>query len=213
MRRACVDRAARCHTQAILTADNAPLGFLCGLYGQAARPTTTHPVPPVLSSLLHRTRVSILILLLVVLPLQSVAQLVAGIQGHRHLNTGTVAATHDGFALASLAQPLRAVLDRLHAAQDPRLQMQAAAWAASRGPADGWHEHGGVRHRHSHDTADVIDVGDAGDDSMQAGATAFLAWLPRALAVPVDAGSVRPAMAELAWRDRVVAPPLTPPRG
>jgi hypothetical protein len=152
-------------------------------------------------------------MLIVVLPVQSVTQLIAGLQGHRHVHTGATAAAPHGFALASLAQPLRAVLDRLHAAQDPRLQMQAGAWTVSRGSADGWHAHGGVFHKHSHLTADVVDVGDPADEPAQGGATAFLAWLPGALALPAAQGSEPPAAVSPGWRDRVVAPPLTPPRG
>jgi len=164
-------------------------------------------VPSSLSSLLHRTRHGILVLLLVVLPLQSVMQLVAGVQGHRHVHTGAAQ------MLSGLAQPLRAVLDRLHAAQDPRLQAAGFSWAVSRGDADGWHEHGGVRHKHSPHAADVVDVGEAADDAVQGGVTAFLAWLPRALVLPAAPGSVRPAAAAFDWRDRAVAPPLAPPRG
>jgi hypothetical protein len=168
----------------------------------------TTPVPPVLSSLLQRTRVGILMLLLVVLPLQSVAQLVAGVQGHRHLHTGSWA--QQGSALASLTRPLRALLDHLHAAQDPRL---VAGFAVSTGPADGLHQHGGVFHKHTHDTADVLDVGDPAEDAAQGGATAFLAWLPTGLAVPAGEGVAPPVTAVPDWRDRVVAPLLTPPRG
>lgn len=145
-------------------------------------------------------------LLLVVLPLQSVAQLIAGVQAHRHVHTGA------GPAAAS-ASPLRALLDHLHAAQDPRLQGPKLSWVVSRGPAAELHEHGGVFHKHAHDEADVLDVADPADDSLQGGATAFLAWLPAALALPTGEGSDRPVTAGLDWRDRVVAPPLTPPRG
>ena len=146
-------------------------------------------------------------LLLVVLPLQGAAQLVAGIQGQRHLHTGAVQAA------AASPSPLRALLDRLHAAQDPRLQGSKPGWVLSRGQAGELHEHGGVFHKHAHDDADVLDVADPADDSLQGGATAFLAWLPAALAVPAGEGGSRPAVAGLDWRDRVVTPPLTPPRG
>lgn len=169
-------------------------------------------MPPLLSSLLHRTRAGILVLLLLVLPLQSVVQLVTGIQGHRHVHTG--AAAQPASVLASLVQPLRAVLDRLHAAQDPRLmQGPQLGWRVSHGPADGLHAHGGVFHKHSQHTHDVLDVGDPADDSAQGGATAFLAWLPAGFAPLARQGGERPAMAAVGWRDRVVAPPLTPPRG
>lgn len=164
------------------------------------RVPTIQSVPYALSSLLQRTRHGILVLLLVVLPLQSVVQLVAGVQGHRHLHTG---------ALSGLVQPLRALLDQLHAAQDPRLQ---ASWAASRGPAAGLHEHGGIFHTHAHDTHDAVDVGDAADDAAQGGVTAFLAWLPIEMVWTAAQGSAPPVAGAWAWRDRVVAPPLAPPR-
>jgi hypothetical protein len=152
-----------------------------------------HPVPFFLSSLLQRTRVGILMLLLVVLPLQSVAQLVAGVQGHRHVHTGSL--------LTALVQPLQQVLDRQHAAQDPRLA------GVSRGAADGWHAHSGVLHRHSAQTHDAVDVGDAGDEARQAGATAFLAWLPTALVVVVGPSAELPPAAATDWRGRFIAPP------
>ncbi len=158
-----------------------------------------HAVPVFLSSLLSKTRVGVLMLLIVVLPLQSVAQLVAGVQGHRHVHTGSM--------LSGLMQPLQAVLDRLHAAQDPRLA------GVSRQAADGWHEHGGVLHKHSRDTHDAVDVGDAGDEAQQAGATVFIAWLPTSWSWTDGQGGERPAEPAVNWRDRVVAPPLTPPRG
>jgi hypothetical protein len=145
-------------------------------------------------------------LLLVVLPLQGVAQLVAGVQGHRHVHRGAVPAV-------SLLSPLRALLDQLHAAQDPRLQSPKFGWMVSRGPAGEVHEHGGVFHQHGHDEADVVDVGDTAEDARQAGVTAFLAWLPAALDLPAGEGNSRPLMSSPDWRDRVVAPPLTPPRG
>ncbi|MBW8846547.1 MAG: hypothetical protein JF607_16405 [Burkholderiales bacterium] len=151
-----------------------------------------------------------LVLLIFVLPLQSVLQLGAGVQGHRHMHTG---AAQRSSVLAGLTQPLRAVLDRLHAAQDPRLKGPSFGWTLSRGPAEGLHEHGGVFHRHTHDTADVVDVGDTADNPVQGGATAFLAWLPCALALAAGQRDACPADTPFDWRDRVVAPPLTPPRG
>lgn len=163
-------------------------------------------MPPILPSLLHRTRIGILTLLLVVLPLQSVAQLVAGVQGHRHVHTGTTPA-------AAAPSALRVLLNHLHAAQDPRLQVARFTWVVSKRPAAEMHEHGGVFHKHSHDEADVLDVADPADDSLQGGATAFLAWLPLARAWSAAEGSDRPDMASFAWRDHAVAPPLTPPRG
>jgi hypothetical protein len=168
-------------------------------------------VPHFLSSLLHRTRTGVLALLLVVLPLQSVGQLVAGLQAHRHLHTGLAAS---GSALAGLGAALRTVLDRLHAAQDPRLQAARPMWQPSRGPAAGLHAHGGVFHEHAGDTVDVLDVADPADASQPGGATAFLTWLPGALTLPAPAaGRGHPPGAEPDWRDRVVAPPLAPPRG
>lgn len=163
-------------------------------------------MPPILSSLLQHTRVGILLLLLVVLPLQSVVQLVAGVQGRSHVHTGTAPA-------APTPSLLRALLHQLHAAQDSRLQAGKLSWVLNKGPLAEMHEHGGVFHSHAHDEPDVLDVGDSADDSLQGGVTAFLAWLPVALALPADAGSDRPAMATRDWRDRVVAPPLMPPRG
>lgn len=171
-------------------------------------------VPFLLSSLLHRTRTGILALLLVVLPLQGVVQLVAGLQGHRHVHTGAARAASQGDAIWSgLTRPLKAVVDRLHAAQDPRLKGPGFKWLASKDPAAGLHEHGGVFHQHGADTADVLHVGDPADDAAQGGATAFLAWLPAGLALPAGGDGDRPAAIDLDWRDRVVAPLLTPPRG
>ena len=151
-----------------------------------------------------------LLLLLVVLPLQSVGQLVAGIQAHRHLHTG---AATSGAPLASLGGALRAVLDRLHAAQDPRLELPPHVWQTSRGTASGLHAHGGVHHEHSHATDDVLDVSDPADASQPGAATVFLSWLPGALTLPVAVAGSHPApAAEVDWRDRLVAPPLAPPR-
>lgn len=172
-------------------------------------------MPPFLASLLHRTRASLLALLIVVLPLQGAVQLLAGLQGHRHVHTGAVAARHEVGVFAHWAQPLKAVLDRLHGAQDARLQPPEQHWLPSVGAADGLHQHGGVFHKHSATTADALDVGEAADDAMhEAGATAFLAWLPTALALPADlvAGD-RPASAAPGWRSRVIEPLLAPPRG
>lgn len=159
-------------------------------------------MPTLLSSLLHRMRKGILALLLVVLPLQGVVQLVAGLQGHRHVHSGA----------APVVSPLRALLDHLHAVQDPRLK-RPAPWVLSQGPAAGLHEHGGVFHRHASGDADVLDVGAPGEASLQGGATAFLAWLPAALAVPTGECGAQPAAGDADWRDRVIPPPLMPPRG
>lgn len=61
----------------------------------------------------------------------------------------------------------------------------------------------------------MLDVGgDTADDVAQGGATAFLAWLPSlGFALTGDPVAERPTAAATRWRDRVVAPPLTPPRG
>lgn len=142
-------------------------------------------------------------MLVAVLPLQSVAQLVAGVREHRHVHTGVArSADRHGALLAALITPLRAVLDQLHAVQGPRLG----------GMAPGLHQHGGVFHRHTADTQDVLDAADPGEDSLQAGATLFLAWLPGGLALAAEPGSRPPAAAVHGWRDRVVPPPLAPPR-
>lgn len=170
------------------------------------RLSPTTPVPLFPASLLQRMRAGLLMLLLVVLPLQGVMQLSAGLQGQRHVHTG---AAHD-----ASPSPLRALLDRLHAAQDPRLQGHRPAWVLSHGPATEEHEHGGVMHSHTADDTDMLAVSDPADDAAQGGATAFLAWLPAPLALPMGvAGADHPATAAADWRDRVVAPPLAPPRG
>lgn len=142
-------------------------------------------------------------MLVVVLPLQSVAQLVVGLREHRHVHTGVARiADRHGMVLAVLTLPLRAVLDHLHAAQGPRLA----------GTAPGLHQHGGVFHRHTADTQDVLDVADPGDDTLQAGATLFLAWLPGGLPLAAEQGSSAPAAVARSWQDRVVPPLLAPPR-
>lgn len=169
------------------------------------------PVPPTLSSLLHRTRAAVLALLLVVLPLQGVVQLVAGLQRHTHVHVG--APTRHDAVLAGLIQPLRALLDHLHAAQDPRLQGSKHYGVLSKGPGAEMHEHGGVFHKHGQHDADVLEVGDPADDAAQGGVTAFLAWLPAGLTLPVGEGGDHPAAARVDWRDRSVAPLQTPPRG
>ncbi|RZJ10350.1 MAG: hypothetical protein EOP39_08930 [Rubrivivax sp.] len=165
-------------------------------------------MPAVLSSLLQRTRTGLLVVLLVVLPLQGVVQLVVGLQGHRHVHTGM------GSALSGLTQPLRALLNQLHAGQEARLlAAPPPSWLVSEGPEVGRHEHGGVSHEHSAQTTDVVDLGDAADEPQQSGATAFLGWMPAALAVPVSEPGVRPATVGVSWRDRFMKPPLAPPRG
>ncbi|MFT7774027.1 hypothetical protein [Roseateles sp.] len=172
-------------------------------------------LPSSLSSLLNRSRAGLLVLLVFVLPLQSVVQLMAGLQGHRHVHIGAqqAQAPWQEAALSLLGQPLRAALEHLHSGHDPRLDGPMFSRAASHGPSTAMHEHDGVFHVHSVETDDAVDIGDAADDSRQGGVTAFLAWLPGALAVMTRQGSEPPAAFAFDWRDRVVAPPLTPPRG
>lgn len=162
------------------------------------------------TSFLQRTRVGILWVLLLVLPLQSVGQWMAGLQGHRHVHTGQAVA---GSVLTGFVKPMLALLDRLHGEQDVRLKSPAAALLPSRGPASGTHEHGGARHRHALDAADVIELGDPAEEPTQGGVTPFLAWLPGAMTLPRATAGDKPASTVCRWRDRVVAPPLVPPRG
>lgn len=159
-------------------------------------------MPLLLSSLLHRTRAALLALLIVVLPLQGVVQLVAAVQGPRHLHADLPHA-------APSASPLRQLLDRLHAAQPQQLKTPGLTWALGAQT----HAHGGIVHSHGRDMADVVTLADAGDDAGQGGATAFLAWLPAALSLPAAQAGTVPVAGTSAWRDRVMAPPLTPPRG
>lgn len=161
------------------------------------------------TSLPHRTRTVLLALLLVVLPLQGVLQWVAGLQAPRHVHIAAVAEA----APSPSPSALRALLDRLHAAQDPRLQPRAMGWLLSAADGGGLHAHDGVVHRHAPTEADVVPLGDPAEDAGQAGGTAFLAWLPRAWAVPAGESAALQAPPPAAWRNRVVAPPLTPPRG
>lgn len=164
--------------------------------------STALPLLP--SSRIPGLRRIILVLLIAVLPLHSVGQWLNGLQAHRHIHLAAVAPS----ALARL-------WERLHAAQDPRLAALAPAASlpgASRGGE--WHEHGGVAHRHGRHEAGTVELAQAGDDAGLGGATAFLAWLP--VAPAVAAPDVRPSVPEFiaqAWRGRVVAPPLAPPRG
>lgn len=173
------------------------------------------PLPSFLSSLLNRTRAGLLMVLVFVLPVQGVVQLVAGVQGHRHVHIGVpqAQAAWPDAALSLLGQPLRALLERLHAGHDPRLGGPKFSGLASRGPSAAMHQHGGVFHQHSAETQDAVDVGDGADDSRQGGATAFLAWLPGRPAAMARQGSDPPTGFAFDWRDRVVAPPLMPPRG
>lgn len=143
---------------------------------------------------------ALLVLLMVVLPLQGAVQMISGLHGQRHMH-------------AVLAEPLRALLAQLHAAQAaPSLQARAPGWTVSTGLAHR-HAHGGVFHEHAPDDGDVIQVGDTADEAVQGGATAFLAWLPAGLRLPASGSFRRPAAAVHAWRDRAIAPPLAPPRG
>lgn len=155
-------------------------------------------MPRLLASLLHRSRASLLAVLIVVLPLQAVAQLVAGLQTQRHVHA------QPGLDVAS-PSPLRLLLDRLHAAQPASLK----AWGHGARP----HAHGDVVHTHDPEQPDVIAVADADDGAGQGAVTAFLAWLPLALTWPAAHRSPAPVPRPVAWQDRLVAPPLAPPRG
>lgn len=159
-------------------------------------------MPRLLASLLHRSRASLLALLIVVLPLQAVAQLVAGLQTQRHVHA------QPGLDVAS-PSPLRLLLDRLHAAQPASLK----AWGQSAHPAGRPHAHGDVVHTHEPEQAGVIPVASAEDDPAQGAVTAFLAWLPVAPAWPAAHRSPAPVPLPVAWQDRLEAPPLAPPRG
>ncbi|MCF8205079.1 MAG: hypothetical protein K9J82_08395 [Methylotenera sp.] len=165
----------------------------------------------ILSSLLRRARAGILVMLVLVLPLHSVAQLAAGLKAQRHVHTGAArtAAVGAGVAVAlpaRLAGPLRGLLDQLHAAQDVRLAGHGG-W-----PGQGRHAHGGVFHTHDADTRDVLDLADPGDEGRQVGATLFLAWLPQRWTL-AEGQALPPLMgAARTWRDRIVPPPLAPPR-
>lgn len=158
-------------------------------------------MPRFLAFLLHRSRTGLLALLIAVLPLQGVVQLVAGLQSQRHVHASAA------LAVAS-PSPLRQLLDHLHAAQPPALK----GWGRMDDPGARPHAHGGVVHTHDAAQADVIPVADAGDDAGPGAATAFLAWLPLALTWPPAQRSPAPAEPGHAWQDRVVAPPLAPPR-
>ena len=158
------------------------------------------------SPLLHRLRTAILAVLLVVLPLQGVVQLVAGLQGARHVHR----TLPGGSASPSV---LRMLLDRLHAAQPTQLQvlgMTRWPWSTAELP----HAHGSLVHTHGAHDADVVPMPDADETgaSAAAGATAFLAWLPVPLTVHGAAGVEAPSHAEPLPAGRVVAPPLAPPR-
>lgn len=175
------------------------------------------PARPVsfITSLPHRTRSAILVMLLVVLPLHSVLQLVAGVRAHRHVHSGAPFSAGGGLPaspLARLAEPLRVVLQALHAAQEPRLARPAAYRSQALGVWGGLHQHGGVYHTHTADTHDVIDLSGPADDPLQAGATAFLAWIPAGMVLPAAGSSTLLAAPAPRWHDRLVAPPLMPPR-
>ncbi|MFG6456061.1 hypothetical protein [Roseateles sp. BYS96W] len=153
-------------------------------------------MPSVLSSLLLRSRAGLLTLLLIVLPLHGALQLVAGLQAPRHRHTSA--------EFAAVSAPLLGkLLDGLQAEQAP-------GWTG----AGGWHAHGGHVHRHGPlDHDDEIDVADAADGGSPGGLTAFLAWLPGGPALPeARLGNAPPAWAPPHWLERVIAPPLTPPR-
>lgn len=165
-------------------------------------------MPDFLTPLRRSTRASLLMLLALVLPVQGVVQLVAGLQGRHHVHP---AAPRAAAAPAWLA-PLRAVLDQLHTLPDPRLAATPGAWAQARSLALGEHRHGALVHRHSAQTADAQDLGESPDDGPQAGATVFLAWLPGALCLMGAPGHQAPGGLSPDWCDHCVAPPLAPPR-
>lgn len=155
-------------------------------------------------SLLHRLRTAVVAMLLVVLPLQGVVQLVAGLQGQRHVHTA-----QPGHVASPSA--LRQLLDRLHAAQPQALkglglaQLKAGADARP-------HAHGGMVHTHAADTDDAVAVADT-DDAGAAGATAFLAWLPTPLRLAPALPHGAPTQAAPLHAGRDEAPAITPPRG
>lgn len=158
------------------------------------------------SPLLHRLRTAILAVLLVVLPLQGVVQLVAGLQGLRHMHSAQPA----GAASPSL---LRALLDHLHAAQPAAQQALGTArwpWSSAELP----HSHGSLVHTHGAHDAGVVAVPEADEAGASAamGATAFLAWLPLPLTVPGAEGVDAPRHAAPLRAGRVVPPALAPPR-
>lgn len=159
-------------------------------------------MPRLLASLLHRSRASVLALLIVVLPLQAVAQLVAGLQTQRHAHA------QPGWAVAS-PSPLRLLLDRLHEAQPASLK----AWGPGAHLGARPHAHGDLVHTHEPAQADVIAVADVEDESGQGAVTAFLAWVPMASIWPSGERDAPPAQPPVAWRDHPVAPPRAPPRG
>lgn len=163
-------------------------------------------MPRLLASLLHRSRASVLALLIVVLPLQAVAQLVAGLQTQRHAHA------QPGWAVAS-PSPLRLLLNRLHEAQPASLKAwgPGAHLGAHLGARP--HAHGDLVHTHEPAQADVIAVADAEDESGQGAVTAFLAWVPMASIWPSGERDAAPAQPPVAWRDHPVAPPRAPPRG
>lgn len=154
-------------------------------------------------SLLHRLRTALVAMLLVVLPLQGVVQLVAGLQGQRHVHTAQA---------GQIASPsaLRQLLDRLHAGQPQALKGLGLAQLKPDADARS-HAHGGLVHSHTADVHDAVAVAD-GDDDGTAGATAFLAWLPEALQVAQALPQDAPSVAVLLRAGRVVAPACIPPR-
>jgi hypothetical protein len=153
--------------------------------------------------LLQRLRTAMAAVLLVVLPLQGVVQLVAGLQGQRHVHTAR--GPHGASPSA-----LRQLLDRLHAAQPPALRgLGLAQVGVDVGAAP--HAHGGMVHTHGANDHDAVPVADA-DDAGTSGATAFLAWLPSVQPVADALSQPAPARTVLLRSGRDVAPALTPPR-
>lgn len=155
------------------------------------------------SPLMLPLRTAVLAMLLVVLPLQGLLPLLAGLQGQRHVHTTQPRA---------VASPsgLRLLLDRLHAAQPTRLQHLGVVPLASRSAAQP-HAHGALVHTHGVDEPDAVPVADA-DDAGSVTATAFLAWLPTPLAVREGGAQDAPRQAAPVHAGRTEPPALTPPR-
>jgi hypothetical protein len=155
------------------------------------------------SPLLHRLRTALLAMLLVVLPLQGILPLVAGLQGQRHVHTSLPRA-------GASPSALRQLLDRLHAAQPARLQHLGLP-GLKPNPGVQPHAHGTLVHTHGANAHDVVPVADA-DETAAGSATAFLAWLPVPIGVTAAVGQDAPQAAAPLRAGRGEPPALTPPR-
>jgi hypothetical protein len=176
------------------------------MWGPVLLPDCLQLLPLVLtlsSPLMLRLRAAVLAMLLVVLPLQGIVPLLAGLQGQRHVHTSHPRA---------VASPsgLRLLLDRLHAAQPVRLQHLGLAPLASRLDAQP-HAHGSLVHTHGAEARDAVPVADS-DEAGSATATAFLAWLPAPLAVRAAGAQDAPHHAAPLQAGRDEPPALMPPR-